>query len=672
VRSNFLRVTTSRSSRRLPWQAAALTALALAVAGAPGSLARTATPLVALRGVVPAWATPQARVGDVADATLVDISLVLPWRDAVAARRLAWDVSTPGHPAYRHHVSPAEFRRRFAPSAVTVRAVQSWLTEAGLELGTVPSNNIYVPARGTARALELAFGTSLGRYRLRERTLRSPDGVPTVPAELARLVVGVRGLADEPVVIGGEEARDPFPVPLPDPPATPADSAPPRAVVYSAPCSPYDGAVVDKRLPPAHGRRQPAVVCETTVAQQRAVYGVDAAIKSRIDGRGQTIVIVGSHAIQTLPGDVATWSKRRGLPLMKPGQLTQLSYPSAYQTPNVEPILRPAVWSLQAHMLVENIHAMAPAADVVYLGTTSSLDLANGTTLAVNAKLGDIVMNGWYSAGESSNPASIAQISQAAEQAAATGISLLFASGSIGDNSGQGASPGPEYPANDPMVTAVGGTSLVFSRGGRLLREVGWAKTVANLTDGAWEDDLESTFRGSGGGISKVHEQPDYQQGVVPNALAERDDGSYGRAVPDVAVNGDAETGLTIGLTQTFPDGKTAYAERRHASGESATAVFAALVALANQRAKVNFGFLNPALYALRVTNPAAFRDPIPSRIPGHAGVRTDYVDGATAESGLKKVLKTFEAYQSNVPARGYDTSTGVGAPSRAWIGSLR
>ncbi len=664
---------TSTQSRGL--RAALAASLLLAVCAAPAALARpAAAPEVraALPGTIPAWATPAARVGDLPDETLVDIQVVLPWRDRAGARVLAYDVSRPDSPSYRHYVSPAEFRRRFSPTAATVRTVQTWLSANGLELGTVPTNRMYVPARGTTAQLERVFGTSLGRYRLRQRTLRAPDRLPTLPLDIARIAIGIRGLADDPIVIGGEEAADPFPVALPDMPATPADSAPPPAVVYSTPCSAYDGAVVDRRLPPIHGRRQPAVTCETTIAQQRAVYGADAAIKARVDGRGQGIVIVGSHAIQTLPGDVATWSKRRGLPLMRPGQLTQLSYPTAYQTPNVEPILRPAVWSLQAHMLVENIHAMAPGADIVYLGTTSSLDLANGTMLAVDAKLGDIVMNGWYSAGENTNPANIEQISQTAAQAASTGISLLFASGSIGDNSHQGAQPSPEYPANDPMVTAVGATSLVFGRGGRLAREVGWAKTVTNLEDGAWEDDLDATFRGSGGGISAVHDQPDYQQGVVPNTLAQRDDETFGRAVPDVAVNGDAETGLTIGLTQRFPDGKDRYAERRHASDESATAVFAALLALANHRAKANFGFVNAALYALRSTDPSAYRDIVPSRVRGHAGVRTDFVDGSTAADGVKKVLKTFEQYESNVPRPGYDTSTGVGAPSPRWLNALR
>jgi hypothetical protein len=152
---------------------------------------------------------------------------------------------------------------------------------------------------------------------------------------------------------------------------------------------------------------------------------------------------------------------------------------------------------------------------------------------------------------------------------------------------------------------------------------------------------------------------------VVPARLSKRAGGTLGRAVPDVAVNGDAETGIVIGLTQRFPDGKDRYAERRHASDESATAVFAALLALANQAAGKNLGFVNPAMYALH--GKGAFRDITRNGSLG-AGVRTEYVDGATPARGTKSVLKSFEQYESNVPAPGYDTSTGLGSPSVRWI----
>ncbi|MCU1591752.1 MAG: hypothetical protein JWP11_3008 [Frankiales bacterium] len=631
-------------------------ATGLLLLGAPlasaGSVARASLP-----GTVPAWAAGPAPA--LPDRAQVDLQLVLPWRHRAAAAALVRAVSEPTSPAYRDYLSAAAFRARFSPSPADVSVVSAWLRASGLEVGRVPADRLYVPARGPASAVAQAFGVRLRSYRVQGELLRAPDRAPSLPAEIARRILGVRGLSDEPIAL-----PDPLPVAMPDEPATPADSAPPAALVYAKPCSSYDGAVVDPSLPAVSGRHQPAVTCATTIAQQRAAYGAD---RRGLDGRGQTLVVVGSHAIQTLPGDVAEWSRRRGLPALRPGQLQQISYPSAYQTPAAEPVLRPQVWALQSHMLIENMHAMAPGADLVYLGTTSSLDLANGTTLAVDAGLGDIVMNGWYTAGESTNPASIAQVNQTAQQAAATGISLLFASGSIGDNSSQGSKPSPEYPANDPLVTAVGATSLVVGRGGAT-REVGWDKSSATLKDGEWTDDARSTFRGSGGGTSAVSAQPDYQRGVVPPRLSHRADGTLGRAVPDVAVNGDAETGIVIGMTQRFPDGTDRYAERRHASDESATAVFAALVALANQAAGKNLGFLNPALYALHAKG--GYRDIVPD---GHLGgrVRTEYVDGATSAKGSRAVLKTFEVYESNPPARGYDTSSGLGSPSRRWIALL-
>lgn len=628
-------------------------AAALLLAGAPLATARAASP-VTVAGAVPAWAAGPSSMVPAAEP--VAVQLVLPWRDPAGATRLVRAVSEPTSPTYRGYVSADVFRARFSPTGADVAAVSRWLRTAGLEVGSVPANRLYVPARGPAALVAKAFGVRLRRYAVRGQLLRAPDRAPSLPADIARRVTGVRGLADEPVV-----APDPLPVPMPDQPATPADSTPPAATVYAKPCSSYHGAVVQPSLPKALGKHQPAVTCATTVAQQRSAYGAN---RRGIDGTGQTVVVVGSHAVQTLPGDVAEWSKRRGLPALRPGQLQQISYPSAYQTPTAEPVLRPQVWSLQSHMLIENLHAMAPGADLVYLGTTSSLDLPNGTTLAVDARLGDIVMNGWYSLGENTNPASIAQVNQTAQQAAATGISLLFASGSIGDNSSQGSKPSPEYPANDPLVTAVGATSLIVGRGGSM-REVGWAKTSATLKDGEWDDDRPNTFRGSGGGVSAVHAQPDYQRGVVPTRLSKRRDGTFGRAVPDVAVNGDAETGLVIGLTQRFPDGKDRYAERRHASDESATAVFAALLALANQAGGKNLGFVNPLMYTL--AGKGAFHDIVPDGSLG-AGIRTEYVDGATPAKGTKAALKTFESYESNVPARGYDTSTGLGSPSARWL----
>ncbi|MHB8510189.1 MAG: S53 family peptidase [Candidatus Dormibacteria bacterium] len=612
--------------------------------------------------VVPAWANAENRVGDADPSRVAEIQVVMRWRDPAALARSIREVSTPGSSAYGDYLTPATFRSRFAPLPREVDRVEAWLRGAGLEVGSGPENHLFVPARGTLGRLAQAFGVTFGRYRTAGTILTAPDMTPNIPIPLLATVAGVRGL-DQGWLLLSPDGGPPVPLPLPDEPPTPADTTPPNALVYGPPCSSYDGELVDRSLPRVGGAPPPAAGCGTTVAQLRAMYGLDRLLAQGIDGRGQTIVITGSHAIQTLPGDLATWSSRFGLPTMKPGQLTQLSYPGAYQTPVAEPILRPEVWAVQAHMLCEYIHAAAPGANILYYGSTTSFDLQTGTAIAVDAKLGDVVVNGWYTLGEGGgNAADVALVSQTAQQAAMTGISVLFASGSVGDNTDQGGMASPEYPANDPMVTAVGATSAIFGRAG-LVAEVGWAKTQSEIKNGSWKVLDRTTYRGSGGGTSTLQPQPDYQAGVVPDSIARRADGTRGRAVPDVAVMGDPETGLNIGLTQHFPDGIDRYAERHLATDESATGLFAAVVTLLNQRAGMNHGFLNRALYGLYRQHPEAFNDVVPDGHRG-AGVVTTYQDGATPASGLRRLLKTFEQFRSNRTAVGYDTVTGLGSPT--------
>ncbi|HEV2891219.1 MAG TPA: protease pro-enzyme activation domain-containing protein [Frankiaceae bacterium] len=639
-------------------------ALLCSLALLPLSPATAAPAPVLLPRAVPAWAVPSARVGDVAGSETVSFQVVLPWRSRAEARRLAYAVSDPASPSYGRHVSPAQWRARFAPSDATVAAVTAWLRSAGLEVGAIPANRLVIPARGPASAVERALGVTFSRYEVAGLALRAPDRAPRVPATLAG--VGLRGLDQGAALIRTGDVPDDPPPPLPEEPPTPADVAPPAAVIYDKPCSAYDGATVDRRLPSFRGRSAPAVACATPPAAVRAAYGADAQLRRGVDGSGQTVVMVGSHAIKPLASDVDTWSKRHGIPGLRPGQLRQVSYPGAYQTPVQEPVLRPSVWAVQASTLFETVRTVAPGADLLYVGTTSSFDLLTGTLLAVDGAWGDAVINGWYTTSEDVPQPEWDVLDMVAEQAAATGISLLFAAGDLGDNSYSGGQPTTVYPASEPLATAVGATSLILGRGGRYVRELAWGKAQHFLDEGTWEEDLPATYRGTGGGTSTIHAQPAYQKGVVPASLAERSDGSAGRTVPDLAVMGDAETGMAIGYTMTFPDGSHRYAERRVASSTASTALVTGLLALANDRRGKPVGFANSLLYARR----GAFRDVVRYGRQG-AGVRVDFLDGATPASGRRVVLKAFEEWGENVPRRGYDTAAGLGSPLPALVASL-
>ena len=152
--------------------------------------------------------------------------------------------------------------------------------------------------------------------------------------------------------------------------------------------------------------------------------------------------------------------------------------------------------------------------------------------------------------------------------------------------------------------------------------------------------------------------RPDYQTGVVPSS-----NGS-GRAVPDVGLDADPTTGMLVGETQTFSDGK-AYGEYRIGGTSLASPLFAGLTALRTQKAGSRLGFLNPSIYG----SATAFTDI--KGAPKDAGnVRVDYTNGEDASGGLLYSVRTFDEDSSLTVKPGWDNVTGVGSPNPTWINS--
>jgi len=152
------------------------------------------------------------------------------------------------------------------------------------------------------------------------------------------------------------------------------------------------------------------------------------------------------------------------------------------------------------------------------------------------------------------------------EQFAAQGQTMFQASGD------SGAYAGAVYPpSDDPNITVVGGTSLTTSGPG-----------------GAWS--AETTWSGSGGGISTTFPIPAWQQGV---GMSANHGSTTMRNIPDVSCLAD------ILIWLIADDG-----DQGAIGGSSAsTPLWAGFAALANQQAAANgrpgIGFLNPAIYAI-------------------------------------------------------------------------
>ncbi|MGO9305894.1 MAG: FG-GAP-like repeat-containing protein [Candidatus Korobacteraceae bacterium] len=166
------------------------------------------------------------------------------------------------------------------------------------------------------------------------------------------------------------------------------------------------------------------------------------------------------------------------------------------------------------------------------------------------------------------------------------------------------------YPAEDPYVTAVGGTVLTTTG-----------------PDGAWQS--ETAWNLSGGGInSDGFTIPNYQTPVI-NSLNQ---GSTTlRNVPDVAAIAENAYDCFDGGCDTF-------------SGTSlSTPVWAAFLAMANEQANgASIGFLNPTIYA----------------IAQGANYGNDFHDVTTGNNFNSSSPTLFSA------VTGYDLVTGLGTPN--------
>jgi subtilase family serine protease len=308
-------------------------------------------------------------------------------------------------------------------------------------------------------------------------------------------------------------------------------------------------------------------------------------------------------------------------------------------------------WYDEQTLDVEAVHAMAPGANIMYVGAQ---DCGDGLDTAINwivqTDAASIVSDSWGMDGEDGLGTEYAVESKMFLQAKAEGIGFYFSSGDNGDNKllQKTATAQPDYPASDANVTAVGGTSLGINANGSYGFETGWGTDVDKVnfgtTPATYASAVPGTFKfGAGGGTSKLVPQPSYQVGAVPDSLAQVNGSLRMRVVPDVAAVADPYTGFAVGETvngifTVDPFGGTSLA----------CPLFAGLQALASQGRSVPIGFANPLLYSLPK---AAFHD---VTAPAH--------DIALASTDGSEIV-TLGRDSSLTTTSGFDNITGRGSP---------
>jgi subtilase family serine protease len=590
---------------------------------------------VAVRGSVPAWATPKNLHGVANARGTMDIHVLLGWRDTKGLAAYVRSVTNPKSSGYGHYLSAAAFHAAYSPSKASAAKVASWLRSQGLKVTAGPASRLWVAATGSVAAVQKAFGTKINVYRSHGELLRAPASAPTVPASLKSIVKGVTGISDL-----FAHTNDPAP--------------PPGAFVVAQPCSAYWAEKMATNKPPAYGQIQPYTPCGYSPQQIQGAYGITGAIKSGNDGSGVTVAVIDAFYNPTLVPDLKQYSKNHDLPAP---DISLKKFP-----PYTADDARQQGWYGEQALDVDAVHGMAPGAHILYVGAKSNSNTALDHAMAyvLDNEAADETTNSYGFLGENV-PGSVIQEEEALfAQAAAEGIGTYFSSGDSGDEIGNLGYRSTDYPASSPNVTAVGGTSLGVDANNSYRLETGWGTSVSNLSHGDWDPAPPGNyFYGGGGGTSRIFAEPWYQVPVVPESLSGYF-GGEGRVVPDIALDGDPNTGYLLGITQTFPDGSVKYGEQRIGGTSLSSPLLAGIMALAQQRAGHPLGFINPALYQNYQDDPSIVRDVVDPSIT-IAVVRTNFVNGVDNSDGKAFSVRTMNTTGTLHTIPGYDDVTGIG-----------
>jgi kumamolisin len=496
----------------------------------------------------------------------------------IVKRRNALDLAQLGG----RHLSQQEFLDNYAADPADFGKLRSFAHKNGLTVDEGASNlaRRTIVLRGSVARLEGAFGVTLNDYELEGNKFHSYVGTVSMPQEHAQPVEAVLGLDNHPIAKPHFRVRQPelaehrrkHKKPHPTPTPTPSPTPPPPA--------------------------QTGAFNPPQVAQ---LYGFPTAVT----GTGQTIGILELGGGYN-PSDLSGYFSGLGIP--EPN-VTAVSVDGGTNAPG-----DPNGADGEVALDIEVAGSIAPGANIaVYFTTNTAQGFIDALTTALhdtNNGPPSVISISWGSEESNWTAQSLSAFDNAAQSAAALGITITVASGDSGSSDG-GSGDNVDFPASSPHVLGCGGTELIAS-GTTISEEV------------VWNDQPQGGA--SGGGVSTVFALPSWQANA--NVPAPSTSGG-GRGVPDVAGDAAPETGYNV----TF-DGQSEVV-----GGTSAVApLWAALIALLNQQRGSNIGFLNPTLYQ-------------------------------NAENGFNDITQGNNGSFSAGP--GWDACTGLGSPNGSQLSQI-
>ncbi|AXC15180.1 hypothetical protein ACPOL_5936 [Acidisarcina polymorpha] len=679
-----------------------------------------------LEGSKPRLLTNAVRTGSAPDSQMVTLAVYLKFRNTADLDKLIEDQQNPNSPRYQKFLTPEEFHERYSPLPEDSAKVKTELVQMGFRIVDAPAGGLYITVTGTVAQVKSAFHVTQDLYRVNGKTVRSHAEVPSLPKSIAPLVLHIAGLEDTKQFVTAFVTNRPGKAvsahagPDSDPPVNGGSS-------QRSPCN------VDY-LNPVAGTVSPAVYttspkvdftnCGYVPAQLRQAYGVD---QVKWEGKGIRIGLADLYLPSTLKQDLNQYSAMFNLPKITYANFQEI-YPPGLNTSD-DDSCGTADWAVESTLDVEAAHAIAPQADIVFLGDACNVNYAIPMQVlyqAIDNGLVDVISGSFGIPEIDVETAQEDADNQELKEAASLGITVMFSSGDNADGlQGNAFGPGADiaqtsWPASSPWATAVGGTSLLLNRNGAGSKiETGWGTYFDSTYDGVlWTGPFqlealgwEGWFfdGGGGGGTSLFWPQPSYQKGIVPASLSEHINtmeaasinlGAPNRVVPDVSMLADPYTGFLQGETMyegtagvldpgcsaiskpanaeycTFPQGGTSVA----------SPLFAGVVAVINSArlsaGKSLLGFANPAIYKLKVGGlgtAAPIQDVIPLKHPfalideevyagngiGFGGVGINMVP---TDPNSQDTGWIVGGDSSLLTKAGFDNVTGLGVP---WLPGL-
>jgi subtilase family serine protease len=395
----------------------------------------------------------------------------------------------------------------------------------------------------------------------------------------------------------------------------------------------------------------PTITCYDPY-QIRHAYNIDTLINSGFDGKGKTIIIVDAYQSPNIVQQLNYYNSFYGL--------KSLNGLGAANDPNLGTFSQIAPdgltpfdpndgnmigWAEEISLDVLWAHAMAPGANIVLdlAKSNDDADILSATKFAVDQNLGNVISQSFGGNESCVTPATLKAEHKLFIQATLKHITLVASTGD--DGAAQPNCDGSAYvqaassPASDPLVTAVGGTELHAAR--YCLAVLGCDPSV-NPAPGTYQDEVAwnefDNSIGTGGGFSVLYKSPFFQR-LLTRAGKQR-------GVPDVAYSAAVyHAGLTYLNIPGIPAGWYLTGGTSMGSPQ-----WAAIVAIADQKAGRSLGFVNAALYLYSLSSKR------------YSTIFNDVTSGnnTMVEYDINNNPYTVQGFDAKT---GWDASTGLGSP---------